>query len=175
MAMEELHLESGQHILEVGIGTGITLNMYPRDVQVIGIDLSQEMLRVAQKKKKKLNLKNVTLKHMSADRLEFADHSFDRVFAPSVMSVVSDPYKVMNEMIRVCKPGGLISIVSHFAGEDLASQVLDKFFEPITRHYFGFHMTTSRHLYTQQKGVEILSIKKTIKPNFSDVILLKKN
>ena len=174
IAMRAMRFESDQHVLEVGIGTGISLDMYPRGLRVIGIDLSSEMLAVAKKKAEKLNIKNVELRIMSAEKLEFEDESFDRVFAPSVLSVVSDPAKVISEMVRVCKTGGLVCIVAHFEGETIIAQAIDKGFDPIAQRYLGFRMKTPRSVYLQQPALELVSIEQTLPPNFSDVIVLRK-
>ncbi|MGE3974743.1 MAG: class I SAM-dependent methyltransferase [Bdellovibrionales bacterium] len=174
MAFRAMKIEPGLKILEVGIGTGITLERYPHDVQVVGIDLSAEMLEQARLKIKNLELKNIELKQMSAEKLEFADASFDRVFAPSVISVVSEPRRVVDEMIRVCKPGGLVCIVSHFAGETGPTRLIDRVLTPVTQGLLGFHMDTSRNVYLKRAGVEVVSVEKTLKPNFSDVIVLRR-
>lgn len=174
MAMKAMRIEPGMNVLEVGIGTGITLELYPRSIKVLGIDLSEEMLAVAKKKSEKLNIKNIDLKKMSAEKLELKDESFDRVFAPSVMSVVTHPEKVLIEMIRVCKRGGLICIVSHFEGETKVAQLIDKAADPIVQGYLGFRMKTPRSVYKSQPAVELVSIEQTLPPNFSDVIVLRK-
>ncbi len=174
MAIKAMRLEKGMAVLEVGIGTGVTIEHYPEDINIVGIDLSSEMLSVAQKKITKLGLKNIELKKMSAEKLEFPDQSFDRVYAPSVISVVSDPKKVIDEMARVCRPGGFVCIVSHFEGEDRISRALDKGCDPIVQKYLGFRMSTPRSVYLQHPLLEVVTIEKTLPPNFSDVILLRR-
>ena len=105
-------------VLEVGVGTGLTLPHYRRDHDVTGIDVSPEMLAAAERRVKELGLGQVTaLTEMDATKLEFADESFDVVVAAYVMSVVPDPRAVMGEIERVCRPGGDVVIVNHFAAE----------------------------------------------------------
>lgn len=115
-AVAWLNRRGGLRILEVGVGTGISLSDYRKDNRVVGIDLSTDMLRVAQERVAREGLDNVEgLLEMDAGKLAFADGSFDVVVAMYVMTVVPDPQGTMAELERVCKPGGDIVIVNHFA------------------------------------------------------------
>ena len=106
-------------VLEVGVGTGLSLPAYGRDLEIVGIDLSPEMLEKARERVAADRLANVTgLHEMDAGDLEFPDASFDTVVAMYVMTVVPDPEKVMRELSRVCKPGGEVIIVNHFSAEE---------------------------------------------------------
>ena len=93
---------------------GINLTLYPRDCTVTGIDLSDSMLEKAHEHVAKNGLRNVRLLQMDASALNFADDSFDIVYAPYLISVVPDPLQVAREMRRVCRPGGRIIILNHF-------------------------------------------------------------
>jgi phosphatidylethanolamine/phosphatidyl-N-methylethanolamine N-methyltransferase len=105
-------------ILEVGVGTGISLPYYRREHQVHGIDISPDMLERAHRRVHRQRLGNVTqLTIMDARKMQFADNTFDAVVAAYVMSVVPEPEKVIREIERVCKPGGDVIIVNHFAAE----------------------------------------------------------
>ena len=105
-------------VLEVGVGTGLSLPAYGKHLTVTGIDLSPEMLDKAREKVAKKNLYNVDgLHEMDASALGFADESFDTVVAMYVMTVVPDPDKVMRELERVCAPGGEVILVNHFSQE----------------------------------------------------------
>lgn len=115
-AVAWLNRRGGLRILEVGVGTGISLSDYRKDNRVVGIDLSTDMLKVAQERVAREGLDNVEgLLEMDAGKLAFADGSFDVVVAMYVMTVVPDPQGTMAELERVCKPGGDIVIVNHFA------------------------------------------------------------
>lgn len=106
----------GGEVLDVGIGTGLSLEHYTAPVRVTGIDYSTEMLTKAREKVAKKKLSQVAaLIRMDARNLDFPDGHFDTVTAMHVLSVVPDPERVVNEMARVCKPGGRIVIVNHFA------------------------------------------------------------
>ena len=105
-------------VLEVGVGTGISLSYYRREHEVHGIDISPDMLDRAQSRVTKQRLGQVSrLSIMDARELEYENGSFDSVVAAYVMSVVPEPHKVIREIERVCKPGGDVVIVNHFAAE----------------------------------------------------------
>jgi phosphatidylethanolamine/phosphatidyl-N-methylethanolamine N-methyltransferase len=103
-------------ILEVGVGTGLTLSRYPATSRVVGIDLSEEMLEVARVRRQRLNGRDVHLEVMDAEALTFEDASFDVVTIPYVLSVTPNPDKLVAEARRVCRKGGTIFIVNHFSG-----------------------------------------------------------
>ena len=109
---------SGREILEIGVGTGLTLPYFERDKQVVGADLSLDMLRVARAKVLSQNLGHVRgLMVMDACRLGFADRSFDAVTAQFVITLVPDPEQALAEMDRVLRPGGEIVISSRLVGD----------------------------------------------------------
>ncbi len=106
-------------VLEVGVGTGLSLPDYDRSHEIVGIDLSPDMLEKAHERVVEEGLRNITgLHEMDAGNLEFADHEFDIVVAMFVMTVVPDPEKVMRELARVAKPGGQVILVNHFSQEE---------------------------------------------------------
>jgi phosphatidylethanolamine/phosphatidyl-N-methylethanolamine N-methyltransferase len=120
-------------ILEVGVGTGIGLPYYRREHQVHGIDISPHMLDRAKKRVHRKRLGNVTqLTIMDARKLQFADNSFDAIVAAYVMSVVPEPDKVIREIERVCKPGGDVIIVNHFAAEGGMRRGVEKLLAPLS-------------------------------------------
>lgn len=103
------------HVLEVGVGTGLSLGHYRPDMKVTGIDFSEEMLEKARAKAQEMGLRQVVeLRRMDARALDFPDESFDTVTAMHVLSVVPEPERVMAEIARVCKPGGRVVITNHF-------------------------------------------------------------
>ncbi|MBX9739128.1 MAG: class I SAM-dependent methyltransferase [Beijerinckiaceae bacterium] len=105
-------------ILDVGVGTGLELPMFSRELRITGIDLSDPMLEVARKRVASLGLDNVEdLRVMDAMQLTFPDASFDGIVAPYVLTVVPDPHKTLDEMLRVVKPGGEIVLVNHIGAE----------------------------------------------------------
>jgi len=113
---QSLNLEEGDRILEVGVGTGISLAFCPDYVQVEGIDFSESMLRQARQKLDDGGIgSNVVLSKMDAHELEFDDETFDHSLVAHALSVVSKPSRVLSEMKRVTKRGGKICIVNHYS------------------------------------------------------------
>jgi phosphatidylethanolamine/phosphatidyl-N-methylethanolamine N-methyltransferase len=117
-AVEIINKRKGR-VLEVGVGTGLSLPCYGTHLTVTGIDLSPEMLDKAREKVTRKKLAYVDgLHEMDASALGFADESFDTVVAMYVLTVVPDPDKVMRELERVCAPGGEVILVNHFSQEE---------------------------------------------------------
>jgi phosphatidylethanolamine/phosphatidyl-N-methylethanolamine N-methyltransferase len=117
--LDALALKPGDRVLEVGVGTGLSLPLYPRSVSITGIDVSREMLERARARVARARLKNVeALLEMDAEAMGFPDASFDKVVAMYVVSVVPRPAKLLDELHRVCRPDGEIFIVNHFHSEN---------------------------------------------------------
>lgn len=116
-AIKELGLQPGDHVLEVGIGTGLNLPLYPPATRLTGIDISQEMLDKAVERVHALAMANVILKVMDAMVMDFADDQFDKALATYTISAVPDPVAVLKEMRRVVKPGGTLVFLNHFRSE----------------------------------------------------------
>ncbi len=116
-AVEYVNLSSGK-VLELGVGTGLSLSNYKPDLEIVGIDISPDMLERARERVAADGLENVAgLHEMDAAALDFPDASFDTVVAMYVMTVVPDPVAVMREVSRVCKPGGQVLLLNHFSEE----------------------------------------------------------
>lgn len=116
-AIRQLDLRPDESVLEVGIGTGLNLPLYPPACRLTGIDLSHEMLDKAIERVQTLAMPHVTLKVMDATSLDFADDEFDKALATYTISAVPEPVAVLREMRRVVKPGGALVILSHFRSE----------------------------------------------------------
>jgi phosphatidylethanolamine/phosphatidyl-N-methylethanolamine N-methyltransferase len=117
-AIEGMDLRPGARVLEVGVGTGLSLAAYPRDVSVFGVDLAPEMLDRARRRVARKGLSQILeLKVMDARALDYPDAHFDVVVAMYVVSVTPDPERMVSEMLRVCRPGGQLVIVNHFRTE----------------------------------------------------------
>jgi phosphatidylethanolamine/phosphatidyl-N-methylethanolamine N-methyltransferase len=116
-AVRQLDLEPNDSVLEVGVGTGLNLPLYPPTCRLTGIDLSQEMLDKAIERCQQLAMPNVTLKVMDATSLDFGENEFDKAVATYTISAVPDPVAVLREMRRVVKPDGVLVILNHFRSE----------------------------------------------------------
>jgi phosphatidylethanolamine/phosphatidyl-N-methylethanolamine N-methyltransferase len=139
-SIEAMGLRRGDRVLEVGIGTGLNLPLYPQDVRVTGIDLSGPMLReAALRLNGKRALGHAGLARMDATQLAFCARTFDVVYAPYVISVVPNPRQVMSEMARVCKPGGVVVIVNHFESRHPVGRWLERRLSPLA-HRVGFRL-----------------------------------
>jgi phosphatidylethanolamine/phosphatidyl-N-methylethanolamine N-methyltransferase len=150
-------LSSGHTVLEVGVGTGINVPLYPNDCGVTGIDLSDSMLELA--RRQAASMSNVRLLEMDAADLKFADNSFDIVYAPYVISVVPDPLAVVREMQRVCRPGGKIIILNHFLSRNRLLAWVERAISPFTVH-IGFKSDLDLPALIAQAELKPVSIEK---------------
>jgi len=124
----------GGRILDVGIGTGISLTDYARSNSVVGVDYSEAMLRKAQERVCEHKLDHVAaLAVMDAQRLGFADAYFDVVVAQYVITAVPDPEQCLDEFARVVRPGGEIILVNHLGAESGFRRLFEQAFAPIAR------------------------------------------
>lgn len=119
------------HTLEVAIGTGLNLPLYPATCRLTGIDLSQEMLDKAVERVQTLAMPNVILKVMDATSMSFGDNEFDKVVATYTISAVPDPVAVLREMRRVVKPGGILVILNHFRSERRVTGWIEDMLAPV--------------------------------------------
>ncbi len=126
---------AGRDILEIGVGTGLVLPLYPPESRVTGIDLSKEMLSKAQQRTKVQSLSHVKALHvMDACHLEFEDASFDVVALAFVIPLIPDTDRLLAECARVLRPGGEIIIVSKINGSDGAMRGLERLVSPAAQN-----------------------------------------
>jgi phosphatidylethanolamine/phosphatidyl-N-methylethanolamine N-methyltransferase len=130
-AIGHMNIAQTDRVLDLGIGTGASLNYYPHRGRIYGIDLSGGMLREARKKIHERSLHHVSLLQADALRLPFADDAFDHVFISHVISVVSDPYRLIREAQRVAKPEARIVIVNHFQSNNRFIAMFEKWLCPL--------------------------------------------
>jgi len=124
----------GGRILEVGVGTGISLPDYARNNRLVGIDISAPMLRKAAERVAEHKLDNVdALAVMDAKHLAFPDASFDVIVAQYVITAVPDPEATLDEFVRVLKPGGEIVLVNHIGAESGLRRMGELAFAPVAR------------------------------------------
>jgi phosphatidylethanolamine/phosphatidyl-N-methylethanolamine N-methyltransferase len=132
--IHSLNIPPGAKVLEVGIGTGLSMAAYPSHCEVTGIDLASDMLERAREKADENGWRHFRLLEMDALNLEFPDNTFDYVLSFHVISVVPDPVRMMREIHRVCKPEGTVVIINHFRTTKPVLGPLIGALDPITRH-----------------------------------------
>lgn len=157
-AVDYINTRQGR-VLEIGVGTGLSLPRYQDHLEVTGIDVSADMLAKARKKITRRSLGHVAgIHNMDARSLEFPDHHFDTVVAMYLVSVVPEPERVIGEMARVCKPGGEVLIVNHFARDKGLLALVEKAFAPFAKN-LGWHSDFSIHRILGEDGLTIVEQK----------------
>jgi phosphatidylethanolamine/phosphatidyl-N-methylethanolamine N-methyltransferase len=123
----------GGRVLEVGVGTGLSLSDYGKNMRVVGIDISEPMLAKARKRVEMQHLGNVeTLEVMDAEHLTVPDASFDVVVAQYVVTAIPNPEKALDEFVRVVRPGGEIIVTTRIGAETGLRGTLEKWLMPLT-------------------------------------------
>lgn len=167
--IQSLKIPLGARVLEVGVGTGLSLSAYPPHCQVTGIDLAPEMLEQAQEKIDQNGWRHLQVAEMDALNLKFADNSFDYVMAFHVVSVVPDASRLMHEVLRVSKPGATVVIINHFRSRNRMLAALDSLSEPITRR-LGWHTLSQNEILTDVPLDVVRSYKNSPRSLFTIVI-----
>jgi phosphatidylethanolamine/phosphatidyl-N-methylethanolamine N-methyltransferase len=157
----------GGRILEVGVGTGISLPDYSRTNRLVGVDISAPMLRKAQERVEEFGLTHVeALEVMDAERLAFPDASFDVVVAQYVVTAVPNPEAALDEFARVLKPGGEIILLSRVGAEAGLRQKVEHLLAPVT-HRLGWRTEfpwARYQLWTQRSPAIRLLERRPMKP-----------
>ena len=121
-------------MLEVGVGTGISLPQYASHLRIFGTDISEAMLRKAKRRAADLHLKNVeSLSVMDAEKLEFPDDSFDVVMAQYVVTAVPNPEAALDEFARVLRPGGELIILTRVSADAGMRRFIEQQLQPVVR------------------------------------------
>jgi phosphatidylethanolamine/phosphatidyl-N-methylethanolamine N-methyltransferase len=173
-ALQKMGLQPGERVLEVGVGTGINLSLYPKQCAVTGIDFSSSMLEKARERAAREGLRGMRLLQMDAADLKFADDSFDIVHAPYLISVVPDPVKVAREMRRVCRPGGRIIFLNHFLSPNPLLSRAERLISPFTIH-IGFKADLDLAAFLAQAALQPVSIEKVNIPRIWSLVTCVKD
>ncbi|HYO07489.1 MAG TPA: methyltransferase domain-containing protein [Tepidisphaeraceae bacterium] len=153
-AINHMNIGETDLVLDLGIGTGVSLNFYPNKGRIVGIDLSAGMLRECRKKIRERGLSRASVFQANALELPFADDTFDHVFISHVITVVSDPYVLVREAQRVCKPGARIVIVNHFQSTNRFIALFEKWLCPLCTK-LGWRSDLALQDLIRRTGVEI--------------------
>jgi phosphatidylethanolamine/phosphatidyl-N-methylethanolamine N-methyltransferase len=148
-----------ERILEVGVGTGLTLGRYPAQARITGIDVSSDMLAAAQQKVSGTDAGRIDLRVMDAEAMDFADGAFDCVTLPYVLSVTPHPDRLVAEVRRVCRKGGHIVIVNHFSGQP-PWRSLEFLLRPLAG-WLGFRSEFDLERHVMRHGWKVLSVEPT--------------
>lgn len=173
-AIQRMDIQPGERVLEVGVGTGINLSLYPRHCTVTGIDFSGSMLEKARERAARKGIRSMRLLQMDAGDLKFADGSFDIVYAPYLISVVPDPVKVAQEMHRVCRSGGRIVFLNHFLSPNPILSRLERLISPYTIH-IGFKADLDLPAFLAQANLHPVSIEKVNVPRLWSLVTCVKD
>lgn len=181
-AVDRMRLRPGQRVLEVGLGSGATIDLYPRTCRVTGIDLSEPMLRKAVVRRAALGqragaspgIAPVDILRMDATLLSFPDDTFDVVYAPYVMNAVPQPVAVAREMRRVCKRGGRILFLNHFRAEGPIGSRFEHAASALLRH-IGFTWDVDLAWLLDAAGLRAQSVEKVNVPRFSRLVVCVKD
>lgn len=160
LIIEALNCRPGERILEVGVGTGLSLSLYSRDVRVTGIDISAEMLNKARHRIARARLEHVdAVLEMNGEDMRFADRAFDKVVAMYVASVAPNPTRLVEEMCRVCKANGEIFIVNHFSSANFLVRALEKRFASLSG-MAGFRPNMDLDEFLRTTRLEVMEARK---------------
>ena len=174
LGIDRSTISEGDRVIEVGIGTGISLGLYPSGCEVVGIDLTRKMLERAQKKKLKQKLDHVDLFEMDAENMTFNDDSFDHAVAAFVVTVVPNPEKMVSEMKRVTKAGGSIVILNHFCSNNSFLHKMENLFSPLCEKW-GWRSDISLDLLSNHCKLQINQVLKKNKLDPWSIIIATNN
>ena len=147
-----LGLERAARVLEVGVGTGLSLPLFPPDTHVYGVDISRAMLARARGRAADPGR---ALIEGDVAHLPFRDGSFDGVLASYVVSAVPDPVAMLREVRRVAKPGARIVLLNHFASEHPLLAAVERAITPTTSRVLGFHADFDVSPLLLEVGLEV--------------------
>jgi phosphatidylethanolamine/phosphatidyl-N-methylethanolamine N-methyltransferase len=157
LVVEKMNCLPGEKVLEVGVGTGLSLPYYPDQISVVGIDISPHMLARANQRIFSDGLRNCSLSLMDAQNMSFVDGLFDKVVAMYIASAVPNPQDMVSEMKRVCKPGGDFLIVNHFSNCNRLIRAFEVILSPLAS-VIGFRPVFSMDEFILDSSLDVVEI-----------------
>jgi ubiquinone/menaquinone biosynthesis C-methylase UbiE len=144
-------------VLDAGVGTGRNMPFYPRDGEVIGIDLSPKMLAQARKRGDSLGVE-AELREMDVCATDFPDHRFDFVIATFLFCVLGDDDQLpaLSELRRVCKPGGEIRILEYTYSTRPLKRFVMRLWAPWVRLMYGAAFDRHTERYAKAAGLRLV-------------------
>jgi len=157
LAIKKMNCLPGERVLEVGIGTGLSLPLYPERTCVVGIDISPHMLARSNRRISLEGMRNANLGLMDAGNMSFPDNCFDKAAAIYVASVVQNPFSMVSEMKRVCKQGGDLFFLNHFTNGNGLIGVYESLLSPFAK-LIGFRPTFSIDDFVSDSSLDVVEI-----------------
>ena len=161
------HKVQGGHVLEVGVGTGKNFPYYPANTRITALDFSEKMLDRARKKQQRNNI-SVELALMDVESLCYADNSFDTIIATFVFCSVPHPHKGLQELYRVCKPGGQVLLLEHVLSSKPLMAKMMHLMNPLISRLFGANINRRTVKSVQACGFNTV----TLDPSSRDMVKL---
>ena len=146
--------QASGEVLEVAIGTGRNLPLYPEGIRLTGIDFSPQMLQLARHRAEELG-RQVDLRQGDAQALELPDASFDTVVCTLSLCAIPDERRAVAEMKRVLRPGGRLLLLDHVAGTPRRVRAIQRLLEQVTRPLNEEHLLRRPLLQVQAEGFQI--------------------
>ncbi|WP_342305471.1 class I SAM-dependent methyltransferase [Methanolobus sp. ZRKC5] len=153
---KELFANMSGRVLEVGVGTGKNIRYYPKDCEVVGIDISDGML--AHAKKRSAGKKNAVLFLMDAEHMGFKDNCFDFVVTTFVLCSIPEPIGALEGMKRVCKPEGTVINLEHMKSEKRLIAFFEDLFNPVTTAITGVNINRETVKNIKKAGLNVTDV-----------------
>jgi phosphatidylethanolamine/phosphatidyl-N-methylethanolamine N-methyltransferase len=166
--LAQVNVLQPKQLLEMGVGTGLLLPKYPADTEVVGVDISEDMLALAEQKISQHALKNTRVQLDDCEHLSFATSSFDCVVLPYILSVTPHPRALIDEAIRVCKSDGHIIIANHFSGSKTWA-MLEKIAAPVAAK-IGFRSSFSYEEHISRTPLRVVAVERANLLGLSKVV-----
>lgn len=162
----EIEVRQGDSLLLVGVGTGEDFPFLPAGTSVTGIDLSEDMLKIAEDK---MNSRDITLLQMNAENMEFGNQKFDVIVLNLILSVVEHPEKVLEKSLNFLSPGGTLLVFDKFIDSNQKPNIIRRLLNKITS-VFGTDITRDFHKIKSGFPIEITKEYKTINDLYTIIV-----